>query len=358
MTENSIELSHILSLPELEAVARQCMPSMVYEYVAAGAADEVTVKWNREAYDRIALRPRVLAGVEAPVTSVSIFGTSLAFPILLAPTAYHKALHPEGEIATARGAGAAGAAWIVSSASTTPIEDIAEAASAPLWFQLYFQSDREFNRDVVQKAVAVGCEALCLTIDTPVLGVRDRQVRSGFSLPQGVETPYLSSIGAGGRGINNPKRVVLSWSDVEWMRSIAGVPLLLKGILSAYDAKLAVDAGADGLIVSNHGGRNLDTVPATIDVLSEVIEAVDSRVPVLIDGGIRRGTDIVKALARGATAVLIGRPYCYGLAVAGAAGVQRAIEILRNELELAMILLGRATVGDIDASVLSVVTAH
>jgi 4-hydroxymandelate oxidase len=191
-----------------------------------------------------------------------------------------------------------------------------------------------------------------------VLGARDRQVRAGFSLPQGVETPYLQDIGEGGRGINNPKRVVLSWRDVEWMRSIAGVPLVLKGILSPHDAKLALDAGAQGLIVSNHGGRNLDTVPATIDVLSGVIEAVDSRVPVIIDGGIRRGTDVVKALARGAAAVLIGRPYCYGLALAGAAGVQRAVEILRNELEMAMILMGRATVGDIDASVLSAVTAH
>jgi len=358
VTESSIELLQILSLPELEAVARRCMPAMAYEYIAAGAADEVTVRWNREAYDRIALQPRVLAGVEAPDTSVSIFGRLLAFPILLAPTAYHRALHPEGELATARGAGAAGATWIVSSASTTRVEEIAEAASAPLWFQLYVQSDREFTRDVVQRAVAAGCEAICLTVDTPVLGARDRQVRAGFSLPQGVEMPYLQDIGEGGRGINNPKRVALSWRDVEWMRSIAGVPLVLKGILSPYDAKLALEAGAQGLIVSNHGGRNLDTVPATIDVLSGVIEAVDSRVPVIIDGGIRRGTDVVKALARGAAAVLIGRPYCYGLALAGAAGVQRTVEILRNELEMAMILMGRATVGDIDASVLSAVTAH
>ncbi len=350
--ESSVELQQILSLPELEAVARQRMPAMAYEYVASGAADEVTVRWNREAYDRIALRPRMLAGVEAPVTGVSIFGTPLAFPIMLAPTAYHKALHPEGELATARGAGAAGAAWIVSSASTTSIEDIAAAASAPLWFQPYVQSDREFTRDVVQKAVTEGCEAICLTIDTPVLGARDRQVRSGFTLPHGAETPYLSSIGAGGRGINNPKRVVLSWRDVEWMRSIAGVPLVLKGILSSYDAKLALGAGAQGLIVSNHGGRNLDTVPATIDVLGEVVEAVDSKIPVLVDGGIRRGTDIVKALARGATAVLIGRPYCYALALWGAAGVQRCVEILRAELEMAMILSGRGSIAEIDGSLI------
>jgi 4-hydroxymandelate oxidase len=286
-----------------------------------------------------------------------LFGRSLPFPILLAPTAYHKALHPEGEIATARGAGAANAAWIVSSASTTTLEDIAAAASAPLWFQLYFQPDREFTRDVVEKAVRAGCEALCLTIDTPVLGARDRQVRAKFSLPPGAETPYLPSIGDRGQKLLDPKRVVLSWRDVEWMRSVARVPLVLKGILSADDARLAVEAGADGLIVSNHGGRNLDTVPATIDVLSEIIEAVDSRVPVLIDGGIRRGTDIVKALARGAAAVLIGRPYCYGLAIAGAAGVQRTVEILRRELELAMILTGRATIADIDASVLFTATA-
>lgn len=352
MSDKSVALSEILSLPELEERARECMPAMVYEYVASGAADEITLRWNREAFDRLALRPRMLAGVEEPDTSVSIFGTSLPFPILLAPTAYQKALHPDGEIATAKGAGAAGAAWVVSSASNTPIEEIAHAASAPLWFQLYFQADREFTREVVVRAVAAGCEALCLTVDTPVLGPRDRQTRARFQLPPGVETPHLSDIGTNGREILNPKRVALSWRDVEWMRSIADIPLVLKGILTGEDAKRAIDSGAQGLIVSNHGGRNLDTAPASIDALVEVVTAVDSRAPVLVDGGIRRGTDVLKALARGATAVLIGRPYCYGLSLGGALGVQRAVEILRKELEMAMVLTGRGSIGEIDQSVL------
>jgi len=352
MLEPCIQLSEILSLPEIEDRARECVPTMAYEYVASGAADEITVKWNREAYDRLALRQRVLCGVEQPLTDVTLFGTTLPFPILLAPTAYHKALHPEGEIATARGAGAAGAAWVVSSASNTSIEEIARAATAPLWFQLYLQSDREFTKDVVQRAARAGCEALCLTVDTPVLGARDRQTRSGFRLPPGTETPHLCDLGTNGRSVLNPKRVVPSWKDVEWLRSITDLPVVLKGILSGEDADRALNCGAQGLIVSNHGGRNLDTLPASIDALPEVVAAVDSRVPVLVDGGIRRGTDVLKALARGATAVLIGRPYCFGLAIGGADGVRRTVEILRTELEMAMILTGRGSIAEIDESVL------
>ena len=348
----NLEISEILSLVELEELARESMPEMAYEYVASGAADEITVRWNTEAYARIALRPRVLTAAEQPDTTVQIFGVTHPFPILLAPTAFQKALHPLGETATAKGAGGAGATLIVSSATTTPVEEIAEAATAPLWFQLYVQADRGFTRAVVERAVAAGCTALCLTVDTPVLGARDRQTRSGFRLPPGVDTPHLSDIGRHGRAIIDPTRVVLSWSDVEWLRSIADIPLVLKGIVSGADAARAIDSGADGLIVSNHGGRNLDTTIATIDALPDVVDAVQARVPVLVDGGIRRGTDIVKALARGATATLIGRPCCYGLALGGSAGVARVIEILRKELEMAMILTGRQSIGEIDASLL------
>src|SRR5436190_15736461 len=297
--------SEFLSLPELEALARECMPAMAYEYVASGAADEITIKWNREAYDRIALRQRVLVGVEQPLTEVTMFGKTLRFPFLLAPVGYQKVLHPEGEIATAKGAGAAGAAWVVSSASNTSLEEIAEAASAPLWFQLYLQSDRDFTKDVVDRADAAGYRALCLTVDTPVLGARNRQTRSRFQLPPGVDTPHLSDIRRPGRSILDPTRVVPSWKDVEWLRSISKLPLVLKGILDGNDAQRAIASGADGVIVSNHGGRNLDTVQASFDVLPEIVAALDSHVPVLIDGGIRRGTDVLKALARGATAVLI-----------------------------------------------------
>lgn len=352
MLDPSAQLSEIPSLPEIERRARECLPAMTYEYIASGAADEITVKWNREAYDRLPLRQRVLSGVEQPLTDVTLFGSTLPFPILLAPTAYHKALHPEGEVATARGAGAAGAAWVVSSGSNISIEEIAQAASAPLWFQLYLQSDREFTKSVVERAARAGCEALCLTVDTPVLGARDRQTRSRFELPAGAETPHLCDVGPNGRSALNPKRVAVNWKDVGWLRSLTDLPLVLKGIMSGEDAERALDWGAQGVIVSNHGGRNLDTLPASVDALPEVVAAVDSRVPVLVDGGIRRGTDVLKALARGATAVLIGRPYCYGLAIGGADGVQRAIEILRRELEMAMILTGRGSVAEIDESVL------
>lgn len=353
MSDGEVRSAEFLSLPELEELARECMPAMAYEYVASGAADEITIRWNREAYDRVSLRQRVLVGVEQPSTEVTLFGTMLPFPVLLAPVGYQKVLHPEGELATARGASAAGAAWVVSSASTTSVEEIAEVASAPLWFQLYLQTDREFTKDVVERVLAAGYQALCLTVDTPVLGARNRQTRSRFQLPPGVDTPHLSDIRKPGRSILDPARVVPSWKDVEWLRSITKLPLILKGILDGEDARRAIASGADGVIVSNHGGRNLDTVQASLDVLPEVLAAVDSRVPVLLDGGIRRGTDVLKALAKGAASVLIGRPYCYALALGGAAGVERAVDILRTELEMAMILSGRGSIATIDGSLLA-----
>jgi 4-hydroxymandelate oxidase len=346
-----VAVADVLSLPELEEHARRCMSTMTYEYVASGAADEHTLRWNREAYDAMRLRPRVLRDVTQVDLRVSLFGRALAFPILLAPTAYHRTIHPEGEVATARGAGAAGATWVVSSSTTTVIEEIAAAASAPLWFQLYLQPDRGFIRELVQQMEQAGCQALCLTVDQPTLGARNRQTRARFALPPGVTAPYRRDI-AQGKGILDPRRTVATWKDVEWLRSIARVPVLLKGILTAEDAELAVQAGVQGLIVSNHGARILDTAPATITALPEVAARVRGRMPVLVDGGIRRGTDVLKALALGATAVLIGRPYCYGLAVGGAAGVARTVDILRTELEMAMQLTGRASIAELDPSVL------
>ncbi len=345
------ELGACLNLQDIENLARTKMSSMAYEYVAAGAADEITVKWNREAFDGIALKPRVLAGVEQPDLSVSILGTTMPFPILLAPTAYHKMMHPLGEVATASGAGATGATYVVSSATTTSIEEIAAAATAPLWFQVYFQ-DREFTRDAVQRAVAAGCSALCLTVDTPVLGARDRQIRCGFALPPEFDTPHLIALPSHGPELHESRRVALTWDDVAWLRSVSGVPVVLKGILAGEDAKMAIDSGADGLIVSNHGGRNLDTALATIDALPDVVAAVQGRVPVLLDGGIRRGTDVLKAIARGAAAVLFGRPCLYGLGAGGSDGVRKSIEILRREFEIAMVLTGQTRVTEIDPDVL------
>jgi 4-hydroxymandelate oxidase len=345
------DLAAVLSLPEFEERARGCLPTMVYEYVASGAADEHTLRWNREAYDRIVLRPRVLRDVSRVDMRVTLLGRELPFPILLAPTAYHRTIHPEGEVGTARGAGAAGATWVVSSSTTTTIEEIARAATAPLWFQLYLQKDRGLTQALVENVVDAGCQALCLTVDQPVLGARNRQTRARFRLPPGVTAPYRMDIDQG-KNVLDPRRVVATWKDVEWLRTVSRVPLLLKGILNPDDAEEAIRVGVDGVIVSNHGARILDTAPATIDALPEVADRVRGRVPVLVDGGIRRGTDVLKAIARGASAVLIGRPYCYGLAVGGAEGVHRTVEILRFELEMAMQLTGRASLREIDRSVL------
>jgi 4-hydroxymandelate oxidase len=344
-----VTLGDIVSLPEFEERARACMAPTAYEFVASGAADEHTLRWNREAYDRLKLRPRVLQDVARVDTRVSLLGRELSFPILLAPTAYHRALHPEGELATAKGAGSAGATWVVSTATTTTLEEIGRAATAPLWFQLYVQPDRGVTQELVQRAEGNGCQALCLTVDTPVQGARDRQTRARFALPAGVTAPYMTQLRS--RTVSDTRRgFAVTWKDVEWLRSVARVPLLLKGILTAEDADRAIAAGVQGIIVSNHGARNLDTLPATIEALPEVVDRVGGRVPILVDGGVRRGTDVLKAVALGATAVLIGRPYCYGLSVGGAAGVQRVVEILRAELEMALQLTGRRSLGELDRS--------
>lgn len=344
--------SEIISLPEFEEQARAAMTHMAYEYVASGAADEHTLSWNISRFERHRLRPRVLIDVATLDTSVKLFGRTHKFPILLAPAAYQRAMHVDGELATAMGAGLTGTTMIVSTATTTPITDIANVATEPLWFQLYVQSDRAFTLDLVQQVEQAEFEALCVTVDTPTIGIRDRMVRAKFELPAGVSAPHLYDVSQRLRGIITPERVTLTWADIEWLRSVTKLPILLKGILDADDAERAIETGIHGIIVSNHGARNLDTVPATIDALPHVAERVAGRIPVLFDGGIRRGTDIVKALAFGANAVLIGRSYCFGLAVGGAAGVQRVVEILHNELELAMKLVGRTSIASIDRSVL------
>ena len=241
-----IDCRDILSVPEFEERARLLMPPMAYEFVASGAADEHTLRWNREAFDRIRLRPRVLRDVSAVDTRVALLGRELAFPILLAPTAYHRVLHPEGELATARGAAEAGATWIVSMGTTTALGDLARAATSPWWFQLYFQSDPEFTRDVVQQAEAAGCEALCLTVDSPIIGARNRQARAGFRLPSDVTTPHLYDIGHRKQAIMDPRRVAATWKDVEWLRALTRLPVVLKGILDPEDAELGHSGRSGG----------------------------------------------------------------------------------------------------------------
>jgi len=364
-TEGKIS-PELVSLGDFEEMAKTKIPHMAWEFFNGAAADEITMRWNKEAYQKIRLKPRILVDVSKLDTRVTLFGQEHAFPILLAPTAYHKLAHPDGELATARGAGAADVTMVVSTVSTTSIEDIAGVATRPLWFQLYVQEDRGFTKSLVERAEAAGCKAICLTVDTPILGARNREQRAGFG-SSGLERPNLKGLKIHGvdaststeghapvgggiySAMMDPK---LMWKDVEWLKSFMKVPLLMKGVLNPDDADLAVKAGVSGIMVSNHGARNLDTVPATVDALPQVVEKVAGRVPVIVDGGVRRGTDVLKALALGATAVMIGRPYVYGLGVAGGDGVAAVVNILRKEFEMAMALTGRPTIKSIDRSVL------
>jgi 4-hydroxymandelate oxidase len=348
-------------LADFEALARERTAHMAWEYISGGAGDETTLRWNREAWNGIRLEPRVLVDVSRLDTRVTLFGQEMAAPILLAPTAYHRLVHPDGELATVRGAGAAGAAMVVSTLATVAVEEIVRAAAGPVWFQLYVQPDRTFTRDLVQRAEDAGCAALCVTVDTPVGGARNREARVRFALPAEIGLPNLRGLESVAQDHvpGRPESVysalfdaTLSWRDVEWLCSLTRLPVLLKGILSAADAALAIDSGAAGIIVSNHGARNLDTVPATADALPRVADRIAGRLPVLVDGGIRRGTDVLKALALGAASVLIGRPVLHALAFAGAEGVAAAVSILRRELEMAMALTGRTSLAAIDRSVL------
>src|ERR1700687_4589564 len=348
-----------VTISDFEELARQRLPVMVYNYLAGAAGDELSLRRNRAAFDELLLSPRVLRAVSRLDTTRELFGAQLAYPILLAPAAYHRLAHPEGELATARGAGAAGATMGVVSLSNATFEEIAAVATGPLWFQLYVQRDRSFTRELVQRVEAAGCAAICITVDTPVLGTRHREVRDRFGLPEGLDRANLR----GCKGATASHRdesglysevldAALTWEGIDWIRGFAKVPILLKGILAPADAALAVEHGVAGIIVSNHGARNLDTTPATIEALPRVVEAVDGRLPVLLDGGIRRGTDVIKALALGARAVLVGRPYLWGLAAAGAEGVASAMKRLRPELLAAMALCGLPTLAAIDRSVL------
>jgi isopentenyl diphosphate isomerase/L-lactate dehydrogenase-like FMN-dependent dehydrogenase len=347
-----------INVADFEAIAREKMTASAYDYYAGGAEDEVTLAANRDAFRRIALRPRVLTGTGHVSTGTHVLGLPLSLPVVLAPTAFNKLGHESGECAAARAAGRTGTVMCCSTVSSTPIEEVAAAATGPLWFQLYVYRDREVSRDLVRRAEAAGCRALVLTVDTPRLGRRERDIRGGFSLPDGVTIANLERYGTPDAlrwaGTSTFTEYVhklvddsLTWESVDWLRSETTLPILIKGILTAEDAVLALDHGASGLIVSNHGGRQLDGAIATIDALPEIVRAVRGRVPVLLDGGIRRGTDVFKALALGAQSVCIGRAYLWGLAADGEAGVSRVLAILRDELELTMALSGCGSIAHI-----------
>lgn len=332
-------MNTLVTLDDYEAAAESRIARAAWEYIQSGAGDEHTLRWNREAFAKIRLSPRMLNDVSTVDTRVTVLGCDLAHPILLAPVAAQTLVHPEGEVAAARGARRAGAGVVLSSYTSTRVEDVVATGVSPLWFQLYIQ-EKEATRELVERVADAGCTALCVTVDTPRLGARDRLTRSGFAFPP---LPYRT---------NEPGNNACTWDDIAWIRATVSIPIVLKGILHPDDAELAIQAGASAIVVSNHGGRNLDTAPASIEALPRVTRQVRGRIPVLFDGGIRRGTDVLKAIALGATAVLIGRPYVYGLAVDGANGVAAVVGILRRELEQAMALAGRAALADVDQKVI------
>ena len=346
-----------LNLAEIELAARERLAPLAYEYYVGGANDEVTVRENRAAFERLSLRYRVLVDVSRRSTSTTVLGTPVDFPVLVAPTAFQRLACDEGEMATARAAAASGTVMILSTASTCTIEDVG-AVGGNLWFQLYVYADRGMTKALVERAEASGMRAIVLTVDAPVLGRRERDLRNRFHLPDGVRLANVPSSGSvpmptghGESGLANHFAsgidAALTWKDVDWLRSITKLPVLIKGIVRGDDAARAVDHGAAGVIVSNHGGRQLDTAIASVRALPEVAEAVAGRAEVLLDGGIRRGTDVIKALALGARAVLLGRPVVWGLAAAGESGARRVLELLRAEVDLAMALCGCPSVGDI-----------
>jgi 4-hydroxymandelate oxidase len=342
-----------ICLADYEALAHEKLSRVAWEYYNSGSADEVTVRWNREAFTKVRLKPRVMIDLSQVDTRTKLLGEELPHPILLAPASTHMLAHPEGEVATVRGAGAAGAIMVLSTFSNRSVEDVVHVATRPVWFQLYVEDDRAKTKELIQRAEAAGCRALCITVDNPIHYARNREERIVDGAPQ---FPFpnvnLAAAGPGGRGRKGGVSRKFTWKDLEWIQSFAKTPILLKGILNPDDADHAAKAGAAAIVVSNHGGRALDTVPATIDALPAVVDKISGRIPVLMDGGIRRGGDVLKALANGASAVLVGRPYLYGLGVAGSDGVRHVIEILHTEFEAAMALTGRTSIAAIDRSVL------
>ena len=341
----------ILNLHELERLAQARLPRIVWDYFAAGADDEHCLRRNREAFERVTLHHRVLVDVAQRELATSVLGQRIAMPVGVAPMAFHRLAHTHGELASVRAAGDAKTLFVLSTLSNTAVEDVVAAASGPVWFQLYIYRDRAATEALVARVEAAGCRALVLTVDAPLIGRRERDVRNRFALPSGLTIANLhgashaqlapvagdSALTSYVANLLDPK---LTWDTIGWLRSITKLPVVLKGIVRADDAVRAVEHGASGIMVSNHGGRQLDAAPATLDVLPRIADAVGGRTEVFLDGGIRRGTDVIKAIALGARAVFIGRPILWGLATGGRAGAAAVLGVVRREVDLAMALCG------------------
>ncbi|HXI66240.1 MAG TPA: alpha-hydroxy acid oxidase [Gemmatimonadales bacterium] len=371
----------------MRRLARRRLPKVVFDYLDGGAEDEVTLRSNRRAFDAITFRPRHAVGLPEGGLQTTVLASELAFPALLAPVGYSRLMHPDGECGAARAAGAAGTAYILSTISGHALEDVKASSLGPVWYQLYLVGGRGAAEAALERARVAGFSALVVTIDTAVAGMRERDLRNGMTellsprllakipfLPQLFAHPrWLASFLLDGGVPRLPNVVVpgegpmrltdvptalaraaVRWEDMRWLREIWRGPIVIKGVLTGDDARRAVDAGAAAIVVSNHGGRQLDGAPASLSVLPEVVAAVQDRAEVLMDGGIRRGSDIIKAICLGARAVLTGRAYAYGLSAAGEAGVARALEILRADMERTLKLLGCASVSGLDRSFVAV----
>ncbi|PPR82987.1 hypothetical protein GOBAR_AA37724 [Gossypium barbadense] len=353
----------ITNITEYEAIAKEKLPKMVYDYYASGAEDQWTLKENRNAFSRILFRPRILIDVSKIDMTTTVLGFKISMPIMIAPTAMQKMAHPEGEYATARAASAAGTIMFaaldfiyafplqtLSSWATSSVEDVASTGPGIRFFQLYVYKDRNVVAQLVRRAERAGFKAIALTVDTPRLGRREADIKNRFTLPPFLTLKNFEGLNLGKMDKTDDSGLAsyvagqidrsLSWKDVKWLQTITSLPILVKGVLNAEDARLAIQAGAAGIIVSNHGARQLDYVPATIMALEEVVKAAQGRVPVFLDGGVRRGTDVFKALALGASGIFIGRPVVFSLAAEGEAGVRKVLQMLRDEFELTMALSG------------------
>jgi 4-hydroxymandelate oxidase len=359
----------LLGVADYRRAAGGKAPKPVLDYFEGGALDEITLRENTAGWERLKLYYRVLAGVKERDLSTTVLGQKISMPICVAPTAFHKLACDEGEIATARAAKKAGTLFILSALSNTAMESVFQGAASPRWFQLYVYKDREITRALVQRAQAAGAEAIVLTVDAPGLGTRERDMRNRFTLPSGLAVANLAPLGKGtmpeanvtldpisGSGlaayVRDNFKSDLGFDDLDWLCGCTKLPVVVKGVCRADDAQRCVEHGAKAIVVSNHGGRQLDTAPATCEVLPQIAQAVGGGCEVYVDGGIRRGSDVLKAIALGARAVLVGRPILWGLTVNGEEGAGNVLEIFRRELGEAMLLCGCTTLRDIDRGLL------